>query len=228
MAAPLRLDYATLVRSSEMHPYDDAHFAGPVALGVADGVGGWRDKGYDPGAYARQFMAHCAMNPSSNPMHRMDNAHHWLASFPALMGTTTACIATLHGHTLHAANLGDSTFLVLRGTEVLARATPKYIGKMPAQIGNRPPSEASTVEALYNTADAADQFYVHVRAGDVVLMATDGVRQLVPDLENITSRVKDKPLDKFVRRIAEDIGKNWDPKRSDDATLVCARVVLNA
>ncbi len=37
-------------------------------------------------------------------------------------GSCTACVLVLEGNTLHAANLGDSGFLVLRGKRVLFRS----------------------------------------------------------------------------------------------------------
>ena len=54
-------------------------------------------------------------------------------------GSSTACVLVLEGDTLHAANLGDSGFMVLRGKKILMRSrTQQHQFNFPYQVPPKP------------------------------------------------------------------------------------------
>ena len=78
---------------------DDAHFicAEKQTIGVADGVGGWSNKGVDAGQYARELIANCIKaiqdeeKGEVDPRRVIDEAY----SNTNVEGSSTACILTL-------------------------------------------------------------------------------------------------------------------------------------
>ena len=160
------------------------------SLGVADGVGGWAEIGIDPGLYSRELMAHAkdyaasmyTANDSSSsddeedeeekevfkeadgPQRILEYAHKMTTA----RGSCTACILCVHGATLHASNLGDSGFLVVRNGE-LAFMSPQqqHEFNFPYQLGS--------ADSMADMPSAAQRFSMPVGAGDVVVAATDGV-----------------------------------------------------
>ena len=79
---------------------EDAHFihkADYQTIGVADGVGGWTQRGVDEGKYARELMKNCVLALDSenkgvvNPMMVLNEAY-FKTKAP---GSSTACIITL-------------------------------------------------------------------------------------------------------------------------------------
>mmetsp|Transcript_45898 Transcript_45898/g.73830 ORF Transcript_45898/g.73830 Transcript_45898/m.73830 type:complete len:554 (-) Transcript_45898:306-1967(-) len=145
------------------------------AIGIADGVGGWRDVGVDSGDYSKHFMfvtkeamtleeANSALTPVK--------AMRFAQATTKKPGTTTATVLSLNKTSmlLSAANLGDSGFLVLRNGKEIARSRPQtYEFNMPYQLGNQ------ELEECCNSAEDADVYSVPVREGDVIVAATDGV-----------------------------------------------------
>lgn len=99
-------------------------------IGVADGVGGWRAYGVDPGLFSLNLMKSCE---------RLVKAGYFVSDQPAqllksgflemqeskkpVIGSSTACVAILNhaDGKLYTANIGDSGFLVFRGGRVVHR-----------------------------------------------------------------------------------------------------------
>ena len=99
-------------------------------IGVADGVGGWRAYGVDPGLFSMNLMKSCE---------RLVKAGYFVNDQPAkllksgflemqqskrpIIGSSTACVAILNhaDGKLYTANIGDSGFLVFRGGRVVHR-----------------------------------------------------------------------------------------------------------
>ena len=83
------------------HAGDDAYFvAGEKAIGVADGVGQWREKGIDSGEFSRALMKASLMYATSSFSERK-SASSLLVSAAAnvsaekTLGSSTACVLTL-------------------------------------------------------------------------------------------------------------------------------------
>jgi len=158
-------------------------------IGVADGVGGWRAYGVDPGQFSLQLMANCE---------RLVMAGYFVSNQPSkllaqgfremqenkmpIIGSSTACLMMLSHRDLklYTANIGDSGFLVVRGGEVVHRShEQQHYFNTPFQL-SLPPTELQS-EVLSDQPESADSYEFSVEDGDVILVATDGIFDNVPD-----------------------------------------------
>ncbi|KAL8043117.1 hypothetical protein ABFX02_09G096800 [Erythranthe guttata] len=159
-------------KDNPLKPYgEDAHFINKAAqvIGVADGVGGWAKKGIDAGEYARELMRHAEnavydRRPGTTyPSTILQEAAHRTEA----RGSSTACIVSLTGDLLKAANVGDSGFAVIRKGKTCYRSpVQQHAFNHPYQLGN---------SAACDPPEKADNVSVRVEVGDVVVVATDGL-----------------------------------------------------
>ncbi|KAJ3605698.1 hypothetical protein NHX12_027742 [Muraenolepis orangiensis] len=158
-------------------------------LGVADGVGGWRDYGVDPSQFSNTLMRTCErlvkegrFTPSQPVGILTAGYYELLQNKEPLLGSSTACLVVLdrHSHRLHTCNLGDSGFLVVRGGEVVHRSDEQqHYFNTPFQLSIAPPGVEGVV--LSDSPDAADSASFDVLLGDIILTATDGLFDNMPD-----------------------------------------------
>ncbi|KAI9167532.1 5-azacytidine resistance protein azr1 [Paramyrothecium foliicola] len=163
-----------------------------VALGVADGVGGWVDSGVDPADFSHGFCDYMAAAAYEHSTDReapltarklMQKGYDAICSDGSLSaGGSTACVAVASPDgQLDVANLGDSGFLQLRLNGVNAHSEPQtHAFNTPFQLSLVPPSVAKRAAAfggtkLSDTPRDADVTQHQLRHGDVVVFATDGV-----------------------------------------------------
>lgn len=81
---------------------DDAHFIceEKQTIGIADGVGGWKDKGVNAGEYARELMInsvnalHTERKGAVDPTRVLSQAY----LNTKLPGSSTACLLSLNGN----------------------------------------------------------------------------------------------------------------------------------
>ncbi|CAN6482216.1 unnamed protein product [Victoria cruziana] len=150
---------------------EDAHFicVDEQAIGVADGVGGWADVGIDAGQYAKELMSHSVVaiqqepKGSIDPARVLEKAH----SSTKARGSSTACIVALTNQGVHAVNLGDSGFMVVRdGCTVFRSPVQQHDFNFTYQLesGDRGDLPSS-----------AQVFTIAVAPGDVVVAGTDGL-----------------------------------------------------
>ncbi|KZV34234.1 putative protein phosphatase 2C 55-like [Dorcoceras hygrometricum] len=150
---------------------EDAHFicSDQPAIGVADGVGGWADLGVNAGHYARELMSnsvHAVQDEprgSIDPARVLEKAH---ASTKA-KGSSTACIIALTDQGLHAINLGDSGFMVVRDGSTVFRSPVQqhdfnFTYQLESGDGGDLPSSGQV-------------FTIPVAPGDVIIAGTDGL-----------------------------------------------------
>jgi protein phosphatase PTC7 len=92
-------------------------------IGVADGVGSWREYGVDPRLFSHKLMSEC-----ETILREVSNSHTIISPAELLaqsykrtkeanvIGSCTACVALFdsHHHQLHFSNIGDSGIIVLR------------------------------------------------------------------------------------------------------------------
>ena len=99
-----------------------------------------------------------------------------------IIGSSTACLMML-SHTdlkLYTTNIGDSGFLVVRRGEVVHRShEQQHYFNTPFQL-SLPPTELQS-QVLADRPESADQYEFSVEDGDVILLATDGLFDNVPD-----------------------------------------------
>ncbi|XP_060829556.1 protein phosphatase PTC7 homolog isoform X3 [Bombus pascuorum] len=167
---------------------DDAWFSAKFktveVIGVADGVGGWRHYGIDPGEFSSFLMRTCE---------RLVSMGRFTPSEPAglLARSSTACVIVLNKETssICAANIGDSGFVVVRKGEVVHRSSEQqHYFNTPFQLSLPPPGHSDLV--LSDSPESADTSSFGVEDGDVILLATDGVFDNVPDQLLITEMRK--------------------------------------
>ncbi|XP_023168590.2 protein phosphatase PTC7 homolog fig [Drosophila hydei] len=159
------------------------------SMGVADGVGGWRRLGIDSGAFAQELMTNCCEftgkphYDGSNPRQLLIDSFDQMKKIPgSVCGSSTACVVTLHRPdcTLHSANLGDSGFMVLRHGKVLHRSEEQlHSFNTPYQLTVAPDSEMSCI--LCDSPQQAVTSEINLQHGDLVLLATDGLFDNVPE-----------------------------------------------
>lgn len=152
---------------------EDAHFicVDEQAIGVADGVGGWADLGVDAGVYSRELMSNSVSaikeepKGSIDPARVLEKAH----SSTKAKGSSTACIIALTGEAqgIHAINLGDSGFMVVReGCTIFRSPVQQHDFNFTYQL------ESGTNGDLPSSGQV---FTVPVAPGDAIIAGTDGL-----------------------------------------------------
>ncbi|KAI8393380.1 phosphatase 2C-like domain-containing protein [Radiomyces spectabilis] len=172
---------------------DDAYFQRRDALGVADGVGGWRKHaGANPALYSRKLMHYAQLEldriksnvrpynvPQNHPdpIQVLENAYH-LTSLDAqnevrfqmitrgIVGSTTACIITLCQDELRIANLGDCGVSIIRCNDYIFRSEEQqHSFNFPYQLGT----------ASFDSPADAQRFTVKIEEGDIIILGSDGL-----------------------------------------------------
>ncbi|XP_057528565.1 probable protein phosphatase 2C 80 isoform X3 [Amaranthus tricolor] len=150
---------------------EDAHFIceEKKVIGVADGVGGWADVGVDAGFYSRLLMSNSVTailedsNNGVDPAKILEKAH----AETNVIGSSTACIIALTDKGIHAINLGDSGFIVIRdGTTVFRSPAQQYGFNFPYQLASGTGGDLPS---------SGQVFSFSVAAGDVIVAGTDGL-----------------------------------------------------
>lgn len=167
-------------------------------MGVADGVGGWRRYGIDPGDFSFSLMKACerlvtngGFRPSNPATLLARSYHELLESKQQILGSSTACVLVFsrEEQLLYAANIGDSGFLVVRRGKVIHRSLEQqHYFNTPFQLALPPPGQSGLV--LSDSPESADRLELRVEDGDVILLATDGVFDNVPDHMLVTEMTK--------------------------------------
>ncbi|KAJ6808328.1 putative protein phosphatase 2C 55 [Iris pallida] len=150
---------------------EDAHFIciDEQAVGVADGVGGWADLGVDAGQYARELMSHSVNAIQEEPKGSIDPARVLEKAYTSTKarGSSTACIIALTDQGIHAVNLGDSGFIVVRdGCTIFRSPVQQHDFNFTYQLESGNGSDLPS---------AAQVFTVPVASGDVIVAGTDGL-----------------------------------------------------
>ena len=127
-----------------------------ATLGVADGVGGWRSEGVDPGEIARGLMGNCddlSGSKFSMPQWLLAEAY-WKVKYgrEVTAGSTTACIVAVRevqdvrngpiSLRCFTTNIGDSGYLIINPEgKVRHSSNPDTVGfNAPAQLAMIPPA----------------------------------------------------------------------------------------
>ncbi|KAF8292024.1 putative protein phosphatase 2C [Trypanosoma cruzi] len=153
-------------------------------IGVADGVGGWRDEGVDPALFSNSLMENAKLFAEThrkelNPEIILQSAFDKVLNDKRVKaGSATACVAALRKedtgkHVIDVANVGDSGLLVVRNRKVLHRVHEKVHGfNAPFQLAVVPKHLRG--RAFSDNVSDAIREKVEVQKGDVVIAATDG------------------------------------------------------
>ncbi|KAL2161428.1 hypothetical protein VTH06DRAFT_7989 [Thermothelomyces fergusii] len=166
-----------------------------VALGVADGVGGWMDSGVDPADFSHAFCdymaaaAAAATAPAEAAGKRltarqlMQEGYEAVCHDPTIKaGGSTAIVGLLTAEgVLEVANLGDSGFILLRLNGVHAFSEPQtHAFNTPYQLSVVPPSMLLRAAAfggarLMDQPRDAEVTRLRLHHGDVLVFASDGL-----------------------------------------------------
>jgi len=172
---------------------DDAwlitHLKTADILGVADGVGGWRAYGVDPSDFSYSLLRSIDRITSvsnqwspRNPTDLLSAAfRELLNSKRPITGSSTACILVLDHKSskLFTVNIGDSGFLVVRKGQIVHHSEEQqHYFNTPFQLALPPPGQSGMV--LSDSPESAHQSHFAIEDGDVILLATDGVFDNVP------------------------------------------------
>eukprot|EP01113_Clastostelium_recurvatum_P003657 TRINITY_DN1159_c0_g1_i1.p1 TRINITY_DN1159_c0_g1~~TRINITY_DN1159_c0_g1_i1.p1 ORF type:complete len:424 (-),score=96.15 TRINITY_DN1159_c0_g1_i1:138-1409(-) len=151
---------------------EDAYFLSGdrKTIGVADGVGGWAEVGVDPSEYSRSLMEGARLSADAatlpherDPVEIMCEAYRYASQ---VKGSSTCCIVTLDGCYLSTANLGDSGFMVVRGSEIVFRTKEQqHSFNFPYQLGT----------GSSDLPEHADHYSIPVQEGDLVILGSDGL-----------------------------------------------------
>lgn len=169
------------------------HNTSDVALGIADGVGGWIDSGVDPADFSHgicDYMAHAAYTHSAltadtalNARNLMQRGFEDICSDPNVKaGGSTACVGIVKGDgNLEVANLGDSGFVQLRLNAIHDYSEPQtHAFNTPYQLAIIPKKVLKQAAAfggqqLCDMPKDANVTQHKLRHGDVLVFASDGV-----------------------------------------------------
>lgn len=127
---------------------------------MADGVGGWHEFGIDPSKFSFNLMKTCKRLveqdttanktiTSKTPIELLEQSYQTLVedkNNAYLIGSSTACILLFHHDTnlLHACNLGDSGFVVVRANRIIHRSQEQqHYFNSPYQIAILPPPKSA-------------------------------------------------------------------------------------
>lgn len=199
-------------------------------LGVADGVGSWREYGVDPRLFSHRLMEECSnilqeaslskegdekIRRIMAPSEILAQAYERVKS-ENIIGSTTACVALFDKsrHQLHFSNLGDSGIIVLRHidstiagslkrdktkprTERTSDLRVAFVSQQQLLSFNHPYQLGWTGKELeegesdsFKSACDSCTTSIHIRRGDIIIMATDGLFDNV-DVDDICSMALD-------------------------------------
>lgn len=150
---------------------EDAHFicVDQRTIGVADGVGGWADLGVNAGLYARELMSNSVSAIEDEPKGLVDPSRVLEKAYTSTKarGSSTACIIALTDQGIHAVNLGDSGFIVVReGCTIFRSPVQQHDFNFTYQLESGNGSDLPSSAQVFNFS---------VEAGDVIIAGTDGL-----------------------------------------------------
>ncbi|KAI7874516.1 protein serine/threonine phosphatase 2C [Lichtheimia hyalospora FSU 10163] len=156
-----------------------------MALGVADGVGGWADAGVDPAIFSWTLMNNAAgiakKSEELPPIHALqilDTAFHQLRrGGKVAAGSSTACILNLCKTTgeMTSVNLGDSAFVLIRDQKIVYESpSQQHYFNCPYQLTVVPDTYPDRESFVTDMPKDADQKTFFLKDNDIILLATDG------------------------------------------------------
>ncbi|KAF9620277.1 hypothetical protein IFM89_011012 [Coptis chinensis] len=223
---------------------EDAHFicVDEQAIGVADGVGGWADVGVNAGLFARELISHSVSaiqdepKGSIDPARVLEKAH----SCTRAKGSSTACIIALTSQGIHAINLGDSGFVVVRDGHTVFQSPVQqhgfnftyqlesgYSGDLPSsgQVFNIPVAPGDVIVA------GTDGLFDNLYNNEITAVIVHAVRaNLEPQVtaQKIAALARQRALDKNRQTpfstAAQDAGIRYYGGKLDDITVVVSYV----
>lgn len=149
-----------------------------LALGIADGVGGWFSAKIDPSKFSQTLMWAAAkkagnlLAAQAAPVDLIDAGHKGVLDMEDVKaGSSTACVVTLDAQSglLKGANLGDSTFVLIRDADVVESTKQQtHFFNCPFQLAKL--RKGIDKNHITDYAHSADVFETPLQAGDCVVL----------------------------------------------------------
>lgn len=187
-----------------------------LACGVADGVGGWAELGYDSSAISRELCNSMKESFTKgdhlSPVQLLNHAFDKIQNEDIVkVGGTTACLGIFEKNTLKVANLGDSWCGVFRQGSLIAETkvqthgfnTPYQLAIIPNEIK----TQNKGSRFIMDQPDDADEYEFNVVKDDIVIFATDGVIDNI-DVKDIELYLKDNektPLEELSSKFVQNV-----------------------
>lgn len=180
---------------------EDAFFASSSlsSFGLADGVGGWADRGVDAGKFSRALLrsAHEQMRTRQAALQRADLAGVAREAFQAVRqeshtGSCTLLLGQLQQDMVSLLNLGDCGIMVLRPMQKLPRfhggtvtTEMRHLYRSTAMLHRRNlPLQLSSEDKDFSSLEEHyDLVTLKLRKGDLLIAGTDGLYDNIGDLE---------------------------------------------
>ena len=246
-----RRDYGADDLCEDLSLCEDAHFTlkvntkhseslSQVYLGIADGVGSWRQYGVDPKQFAHKLIDNAKQVIESDALQRdvltgsgiglglldQDPIHPvdiimdaWnMTTYEKITGSSTISVAWIDRkyNQLSYSNVGDCGLMIVRHIDsetagyMRERNVPRHLRKndlriaflsqqqlkgfnLPYQLGY---SGIKEHDGKFETPSDADSATLPIMAGDIIIMATDGLFDNL-DLDEIINEVSDWELKYF-------------------------------
>ncbi|KAK7246768.1 hypothetical protein RIF29_41638 [Crotalaria pallida] len=142
-------------------------------LGVADGVGQWSLEGSNTGLYIRELMEKCEYIVSNYENIKPAEVLTRITAETQSPGSSAVLVAHFDGEALHAANVGNTGFVIIRDGLIFKKSTPMFHEfNFPLHIiKGEDPSEI------------IEGYKIGLNAGDVIIIATNGLFDNLYDQE---------------------------------------------
>tara|TARA_A100001015_G_C14919168_1_gene683613 strand:- start:256 stop:1083 length:828 start_codon:yes stop_codon:yes gene_type:complete len=141
-----------------------------TSIGVADGVGGWISEGIDSGLYSRELMSHVfdymANSKSNNINDTQVKSLIYSKNKTMVKGSSTALVLTVCNNYLYSANIGDSSYLLIRNNVVIYKSPcMQHSFNYPYQL------QYDGGDSINNT----NSMKIPIELNDIIIMGTDGL-----------------------------------------------------
>jgi len=223
MGMRLRAEYFDVINKNNSLSHDAWSYS-ETAIVVADGVGGWSDRGIDPAIWAHVFMCQLSMCLSNDDYDDILESINDALARTRVCGSSTLSIIQLDPLTSTAVayNLGDSCWFHIRNGMLLASSTPTtHSPGFPFQLGR-------DQDGLVHDSLPEDGIItlLNLQEGDLIGVATDGLTKLLPLRLLVDYFSEDEDLEVSMGVMAATVlGLDRAAQDHDDITVIVAEVL---
>ena len=218
-----RGEYLDIINKDHSSSHDAWSYS-EASLIVADGVGGWSDRGIDPAIWAHVFMCQLSMCFSTHEgVDVLQNINDAMARTRVCGSSTLSLIHTDSlTDTTFAYNIGDSCWFHIRDDMLIASSAPTlHAPGFPFQLGR---DEDGLVHDSLPEDGVITQ--LNLQEGDLVGVATDGLTKLLPLRLLVDYLSDDEDLEVSMGIMtATVLGLDQVAQEHDDITVIVAKVV---
>ncbi|KAL2342114.1 hypothetical protein Fmac_010054 [Flemingia macrophylla] len=188
---------------------EDAYFISHQNwLAVADGVGQWSLEGSNAGQYIRELMEKCeniVSNSENSVTLKPVEVITRGAAETQSPGSSSVLVAHFDGQVLHAANVGNTGFIIIRDGFLFKKSTPMYHEfNFPLQIvkGDDP-------------SELIEGYRIDLHDGDVIVIGTNGLfdnlyEQEIASLisKSLQASLTPQEIAEFLAMRAQEVGRS--------------------